>query len=212
MNSNRGRAQMTVEIRPTWDPSGTVSLRVCAERRELVLSGEGALRHFELVEQRAERLGWVEHGAAGNRRVSVGEVTCACLREWEAEQAVDQVTQEAAARAKRRGGCWRAAGERLEGQLRSARRSARVSALPFRVVFRHRSAPGQQRPLSVSEAAERVGYLTAEGKPDTQRLKRRLGLAHQDDGQRRRCQRAVGYRTGLALCEAIDVDPVELGL
>ena len=207
---------MTVEIRPTWDPSGTVSVRVSAERRELVLCAEGELRHFRLVEERAERLGWVERDLEDGRvrppRVSVGEVMCACLREWEAEQAVGEVTQEAVARAKRRGGCWRAAGERLECQLRGARRAARVSAVPFRVLFRHRSHPRQRRAMSVSEAAERVGYVTAEGKPDTQRLRRRLGLAHNSDAQGPRFQRAVGYRTGLALCRAIDVDPVELGL
>ena len=122
---------MTVEIRPTWDPSGTVSVRVSAERRELVLCAEGELRHFRLVEERAERLGWVERDLEDGRvrppRVSVGEVMCACLREWEAEQAVGEVTQEAVARAKRRGGCWRAAGERLDCQLRGARRAARVS-------------------------------------------------------------------------------------
>ncbi|MDQ3647588.1 MAG: hypothetical protein M3433_03200 [Actinomycetota bacterium] len=207
---------MTVEIRPTWDPSGTVSVCVSAERRQLVLCAEGELRQFELVEERAERLGWVEReledGLVCRRRVSVGEVMCACLREWEAEQAVVEVTQRAVARAKQRGGCWQAAGERLEGQLRSARCAARVSAVPFRVLFRHRSDPRQERAMSVSEAAERVGYLTVEGKPDTQRLRRRLGLAHHSDAQGPRFQRAVGYRTGLALCQAIDVDPVELGL
>jgi hypothetical protein len=119
----------------------------------------------------------------------------------------------AAARAQRRGGRWREAGARLADQARSAARRGRVSTLPFRVLFRHLSDSRRERPLSASLAAERIGF-EARGRPDTSRLKRRFGLADQRDGTagETRSQRSVGYRTGVALCRAIDVDPVELGL
>ena len=80
------------------------------------------------------------------------------------------------------------------------------------MLFQHlRAQP--QGPLTSSLAAERVGYR-AGGRPDTSRLERRLGLRGQRDGRTGKAarQRWVGYRTGVALCRAIDVDPVELGL
>jgi hypothetical protein len=215
--SNRREEQVALEIRPVWDRGGTVSLRLCEQRRELVVSADGELTEYRLREDAPDRLGWVEHrrgrGGARRRRVPVGEVVCACLREWEAEQRVIELSLAAAERARRRGGRWPAAAKRLAEQARSARRRSRVSTLPFRVVFRHLSDAGRERPLTSSLAAERIGY-TAAGRPDTSRLERRLGLAGQRDrragGARR--QRFVGYRTGLELCRAIDLDPVELGL
>jgi hypothetical protein len=215
--SNRREDQVALEIRPVWDRGGTVRLRLCEQRRELVVSADGELTQYRLREDAPARLGWVEHrrghGRARRRRVPVGEVVCACLREWEAEQRVIELSLAAAERARRRGGRWPAAAKRLAEQARSARRRSRVSTLPFRVVFRHLSDPERERPLTSSLAAERIGY-TAAGRPDTSRLERRLGLAGQRDrragGARR--QRFVGYRTGLDLCRAIDLDPVELGL
>lgn len=208
---------MTLDIRPTWDPGDTVRLALCDQRRELVLSADGEVVQYLLREQRPERLGWVERrledGLVRRRRVTVGEVVCACLREWEAEQLVLELSRVAARRALRRGERWRPAGERLASQVYSARGRGRVSALPFQVLFRHRRDPARERPLSGNLAAERIGF-SADGRPDSTRLLRRLGLAEQCEhtGERRRRQRSVGYRTGLALCEAIDIDPVELGL
>ena len=207
---------MTVECRPIWDPSGSVSVRVDRARGELVLRGGGELWQFCLSQERPERLGWSERsaqdGSVAHRAVSVGAVVCACLREWEAEEAVLELSRVAAAQARARGERWRAAARRLEAQVAAGRGGARVCALPFQVLFRHRSGESQEQPLSVSAAAERVGYRTADGRPDTQRLRRRMGLAAHSDIHGERCQRTVGYRTGLALCQAIDVDPVELGL
>jgi hypothetical protein len=126
---------------------------------------------------------------------------------------VIELSLAAAERARRRGGRWPAAAKRLAEQARSARRRSRVSTLPFQVLFRQLSDPGRERPLTSSLAAERIGY-TAAGRPDTSRLERRIGVRGQRDrragGARR--QRFVGYRTGVELCRAIDLDPVELGL
>jgi hypothetical protein len=208
---------MTLEIKPSWDRSETVRLRLCEERRELVVTADGEESRYRLREGTPDRLGWVERrlerGRLRRRRVPVGEVVCACLREWEAEQRVIELSLAAAERARRRGGRWPAAAKRLAEQARSARRRSRVSTLPFQVLFRQLSDPGRERPLTSSLAAERVGY-TAAGRPDTSRLERRLGLRGQRDrrGGGARRQRFVGYRTGLELCRAIDLDPVELGL
>jgi hypothetical protein len=208
---------MTLEIKPSWDRSETVSLGLCEERRELVVTADGEESRYRLRDDAPDRLGWVERrrerGRVHRRPVPVGEVVCACLREWEAEQRVIELSLAAAERARRRGGRWPAAAKRLAEQARSARRRSRVSTLPFQVLFRQLSDPGRERPLTSSLAAERVGY-TAAGRPDTSRLERRLGVRGQRDrragGARR--QRFVGYRTGLELCRAIDLDPVELGL
>jgi hypothetical protein len=81
---------MTLEIKPSWDRSETVSLRLCEERRELVVTADGEVGRYRLREDAPDRLGWVERrlerGRVRRRRVPVGEVVCACLREWEAEQ------------------------------------------------------------------------------------------------------------------------------
>lgn len=208
---------MAVEIRPGWDRGGTVRLRLCEERRELVVGAGGELTHYRLREDAPDRLGWVERrlerGLVRRRRVAVSDVACACLREWDAEQRVIELSLAAAARAHRRGGRWERAAKRLAGQAYAARQRESVSTLPFQVLFQHLSDPEREGPLSPSLAAERIGYR-AGGRPDTSRLLRRLGLADQRDGTagRTRRQRSVGYRTGLELCRAIDVDPVELGL
>jgi hypothetical protein len=208
---------MALEIRPAWDRSGTVRLWLCEERRELIVSAGGERMQFVLREERPGRVHWVERApgrrGARNVPVSVGDVACHCLREWDAEQRVIELSLAVAARAQRRGGRWERAARRLAGQAHAARRREGVSTLPFQVLFQQLSDPEREGPLTPSLAAERIGYR-AGGRPDTSRLLRRLGLADQRDGTagRTRRQRSVGYRTGLELCRAIDVDPVELGL
>jgi hypothetical protein len=215
MEDAEGGPQMGLRIKPLWDPTGTVSLEVDEERRELVLAAGGEQLRFVLREDRPERLGWVEQrlegGRARRRRVAVGEVVCHCLREWDAEQEVLALSERAAARAVKRGGRWAAAGRRLADQARAAPRRRRVSTLPFRVLFEHRSNGAQAGEPTAAPAAERAGYLTAEGRSDTQRLRRRSGLARHRDG-RGGWQRSVRYETGVVLCRAVEVDPVELGL
>jgi hypothetical protein len=208
---------MALEIKPTWDRGETVRLRLCEQRRELVVSAGGGRMQFVLREERPGRIHWVERtpGRRGARNVpvSVSDVVCHCLREWDAEQRVIELSLAVAARAQRRGERWERAARRLAGQARAARRRESVSTLPFQILFQHLSHPEREGPLTPSLAAERIGYH-AGGRPDTSRLLRRLGLADQRDGtaHRTRRQRTVGYRTGLELCRAIDVDPVELGL
>jgi hypothetical protein len=209
---------MGLRIEPLWDPTGTVTVEVHDDRHELVVTAQGQELRFTLREERPERLGWVEqrleHGRVRRRRVAVGDVVCHCLREWDAEQEVLALSRRAAARALGRGGRWAAAGRRLAEQTRRARRRKRVSTLPFRVLLEHRSEPARQGAVSPALAAERVGYRTADGRSDTQRLKRRSGLARHRNGRggRGQLQRSVGYETGLALCRAVELEPVELGL
>lgn len=208
---------MTLDIRPTWDPGDTVRLTLNEQRRELAVTADGELSQYLLRDARPGRLGWVERrledGVVRRRQVTVAEVVCACLREADAEQLVIDLSRTAAQQALKRDGHWRTAGKRLAKQVTATRRRARVSALPFQVLWRHHSDPAREHPLSASVAAERIGFV-AGGRPDTTRLMRRLGLADRCErsGEYRRRARSVAYATGLALCEAIDIDAVDLGL
>src|SRR5918995_6048233 len=101
---------MGLEIKPAWDRSDTVRLTLRDQRRELVVSAGGGRPRDRLWEDAPDRLGWVERrheqGLVRRRRVAVGDVVCACLREWDAEQWVIELSLAAAARAHRRGGPW----------------------------------------------------------------------------------------------------------
>src|SRR5918995_3300132 len=124
---------MGLEIKPAWDRSDTVRLTLRDQRRELVVSAGGELTRYRLWEDAPDRLGWVERrheqGLVRRRRVAVGDVVCACLREWDAEQWVIELSLAAAARAHRRGGRWERPAKRLAGQAYAARRRESVSTL-----------------------------------------------------------------------------------
>jgi hypothetical protein len=209
---------MGLQIKPLWDPTGTVSVELHDERPEAVVRTEVEVLRFVLKEDRADRLGWVEYrytsAAVRRRRVAVGEVMCHCLREWDAEQRVLELSREAARRALARGGRWAAAGRRLADQTRSAPARRLVSTLPFQVLLGHRPTAVRDAVVDIATAAHRGGYLTTDGRSDTQQLRRRAGVARHRDSRsgRSRLQRSVRYETGVALCRAVDVDPVELGL
>ena len=209
---------MARAITPSWDPTGTVSLRIDPARGELTLFDDGEeATSFRLQRDRPERLGWWRReGVRARVRATVGEVVCHCLREWEAEQEVLAMTRAAISSVQAGGGDWREAAARLRSQCSEARRGRRLSTLPFQKLWSHLA--GEDRPaearLSVTLAAERAGYRMPDGRADTVRLLRRLGLAELLDGPRgvRVRNRFVNYETGLALCRALDRDPVELGL
>jgi hypothetical protein len=209
---------MGLRIEPLWDPTGAVCVEVDDERRELVVRTSDELFRFVLRANRGGRISWVERepGRRGVRNVpvSVGEVVCHCLGEWEAEQRVLALSRQAARRALSRGGTWARAGRRLANQTQAAAGHRRVSTLPFRVMLEHRERPARRAAPTTALAAQRSGYLTAAGHSDTQRLRRRAGMASSreggDGGQG--WQRLVNYETGIALCRAVELDPVELGL
>jgi hypothetical protein len=85
---------MALEIRPGSDRGETVRLTLCEERRELVVTADRERTHYRLRDDAPDRLGWVERrleqGLVRRRRVSAGDVACACLREWDAEQRVQR--------------------------------------------------------------------------------------------------------------------------
>jgi hypothetical protein len=209
---------MGLLIKPLWDPTGAVSVEVDDEGPEVVVRTGVEVLRFVLSEHRSDRLGWVElrhsNGAVRRRRVAVGEVVCHCLREWDAEQRVLELSRDAARRALARGGRWAAAGRRLADQTRSAPARRLVSTLPFQVLLGHRPSAVRDAIMDIATAAQRSGFVTADGRSDTQRLRRRAGVARHRDGRigRSRWQRVVRYETGVALCRAVEVDPVELGL
>lgn len=198
---------MALELTPTWDRDRTVALTLDHERRTLtVRTGESTSR-YALVDETPERLGWVadQHESHdGGQRVTVGEVLVACLREYDAEQAVLELTRRAAREAAGRGDGWSRAARGLRREACDAVRRERVSTLPLQTRFMQLSdRRGDDPVLTSSMAAERIGYVAA-GRADTSRLHRRLGL---DGGQR-----TVSYRTAVALCDALAVDPTEVGL
>jgi hypothetical protein len=205
---------MELHIKPLWDPSDTVSVELDEDRRELVVRAGAERRQFVLREQRRGRLHWVERSpgrrGARNVPVSVGEVVCHCLREYEAEARVCELSADVAARALARGGRWAALGRRLADQARAAQRVQRVSTLPFQVLFEHHANAAREEHVT-ARAADRAGYLMADGRADTQQLLRRIGLAR-DQGSAREARRSVQYDTAVALCRAVEVEPVELGL
>jgi hypothetical protein len=207
---------MALAITPSWDPTGTVSLRVDRARGTLVVRDDGEETRFRLRRDRPERLGWWRREGRSLVRASVAEVVCHCLREWEAEQEVLAMSRAAVSAAREGGAEWRRAAEALRSQCAAGRRSGRVSVLPFQKLWRHLA--GEHRPagerLAESIAAERAGFRMADSRADTERLMRRLGLTARLDGHsgRRIRNRFVNYETGLVLCRALDRDPVELGL
>lgn len=195
---------MPLLLRPTWDREGTVTLILDSERGALTVRAADQTSRYQLQASEPERLGWqsVDEDTAG-RDVTVGEVLVACLREWDAERGVIELTLDAADAAQRRGGEWVEAARRLRRQTHAARRAERVSPLPLQTVFVQRR---ERDELTVSLAAERIGYV-ADGRADTSRLRRRLGLAGEEGSQR-----AISYETAVALCAALSVDPMEVGL
>ena len=225
---------MPLEITPPWDRDQTVTVALCAQRRELVVRAPGQASQYVLDDRAPDRAGWrMRHLATGQpttrRAVATSEVVAACLRDLDTEEAVLDLTRQAAERAARRAGLdldsidgraarragpWAKAARCLASEARQAARRNRISTLPFQVVFAQRSDPGRNpQPLSATQAAERLGWHWANGIPDTTRVLRRLGLADSDDkkGGRTR-QRAVTYDVALALCRALDLEPVEVGL
>lgn len=61
--------------------------------------------------------------------------------------------------------------------------------------------------FSWGELCRRLGWVQV--KPDTSRLKRTLGLSPNSEGK---LQESVNYETALLLCEALGLDPVDVGL
>jgi hypothetical protein len=202
---------MKLEIRPTWDPTGTLRVCVDRDRRELVVSVDGQRIEFILQAEQPDHLGWLQW-TPPCRPVSVGEVVAHCLREWDAEQAVLEMTEQAARDAARSGDGWWRAATRLRAQARSARNSQRLAVLPFQLLW-HDLARRKSGHLTASTAALRAGFRTPDGRGDTSRFERRLGIRPVGSGGRRATHNSsVNYETGLTLCRALGRDPVELGL
>lgn len=207
----------TLVIAPRFDPTGTVRVEIDADHREVVVTDEGEVFRYALAEHDPERLGWaLRHGGCREAVASVGDVVSRCLRDWDAEQAIAELTLAAAARAEQRGEEWADAAARLRRQVRAARRLRRVPARIFQKWWVHLADEGRPEDCRLSEqvAALRAGYVTARGDPDTARLMRRLGIA---DNAVSRCgvrsrSSHVNYETALLLCRALGRDPVDLGL
>ena len=203
---------MAVEVRPTWDPTGTVSVSVDRHRRAVLLCMDGRRIEFVLRTERPDRLGWVRR-TPPRRRVPVTEVVAHCLREWDAEREVLAISEQAAREAARRGAAWRPAAKRLCAQVRTARRGRRMSVLPFQLLWRELANGYGGERVSLSTAALRAGFRQRDGRGDTNRLERRLGLRPSVHGNGHQSRNSsVNYATGVALCRALGRDPAEFGL
>ena len=207
----------TLVIAPRFDPTGTVRVEIDADRREVVVTDEGEVYRYVLDEHEPERLGWALRGCPRpTTQATVGEVVSRCLRDWDAEQIVAEITLAAAVRAEQREGDWAVAAARLRRQVHAARRLRRVPARIFQkwwVYLADERRPDDCR-LSEHVAALRAGYVRANGDADTARLLRRMGIA---DNAVNRCgvrsrSSHVNYETALTLCRALGRDPVDLGL
>ena len=63
-----------------------------------------------------------------------------------------------------------------------------------------------------SDICRALGWVR-DGRPEVERLKRRLGLYWQrGSGRKRTVTSGMRYETAIAIARAIEVDPVELGL
>jgi hypothetical protein len=207
----------TLVIAPRFDPTGTVRVEIDADRREVVVTDEGEVYRYVLDEHEPQHLGWALQGdPRPTTQATVGEVVSRCLRDWDAEQIVAQITLAAAVRADQREGDWAVAAARLRRQVHAARRLRRVPARIFQkwwVYLADERRPDDCR-LSEHVAALRAGYVRANGDADTARLLRRMGIA---DNAVTRCgvrsrSSHVNYETALTLCRALGRDPVDLGL
>lgn len=66
---------------------------------------------------------------------------------------------------------------------------------------------------AATRIAERLGWRDKHGCLDSPRVRRALGLRpEQTNAGRIRLRETVGYETALRLCEAMDIDPVDIGL
>ena len=207
---------MAVVITPRYDPTGERTVRVDRDSGEVVVEDPGEALRYRVRDDRPARLGWVRIDRSGrSEAVSVAQVACECLRDLDGERAVVDATIAAAERVAACSPTWREAALRLREQAHSALRSRRVAVALFQKWWRHlaEEAPEAER-LSKSLACERAGYRMPDGRHDTTRLLRRLGLSESEEGgtRRRRLSESVNYETGLALCRALGRDPVELGL
>lgn len=206
----------TLVIAPRFDPTGTVCVEIDADLREVVVTDEGEVFRYVLAEHEPDRLGWMLRDDGGPAPVRVADVVNRCLRDWDAEQAVAELTLAAARRAEERGGDWTQPAARLRRQVHAARRLRRLPARLFQkwwVYLADERRPAECR-LSEHVAARRAGYVRANGDADTARLLRRLGIADNAVdrcGVRSRCSH-VNYETALTLCRALGRDPVDLGL
>ena len=82
-----------------------------------------------------------------------------------------------------------------------------VPVEPFQERYRHLIDQG----ATAVEIAARCDWIRpSDGRPDTDRLKQRLGFkaTRKDIG----VNKAVTYDTAVALCRGLEVDPVDMGI
>jgi hypothetical protein len=90
----------------------------------------------------------------------------------------------------------------------ASRRAATIPVARFREAFEAEAVP-------VATVARRLGWLEPRGRPDSKRVSRTLGLIAYTHGPSRKGPRVgefVTPETAEALCEALNVDPREVGL
>jgi hypothetical protein len=179
----------------------------------------GSERRFLLQRRHPADHGWTELAeGAPTSRVSVLQLADLLLRDTDAEDLIYALTERAIDEAAllreastgREREAWRNAARRLEGQLEAARARRR---LPNERLRRRFLALEREDKLTAAEACRRLGYLTADGRADTTRLKRRLGLTPSTDRITGRpvLSTHLKYETAAAIARALDMAPADIG-
>lgn len=70
----------------------------------------------------------------------------------------------------------------------------------------------EQGPMNLSEIAMALGWKTPTGRPDTQRLARRLGKNSYYSRGGRLVSRTIKYDTAVLITRAANLDPVDVGI
>lgn len=60
-----------------------------------------------------------------------------------------------------------------------------------------------------SEICKRLGFIYKDGSPDTQRIKRKLGITQKQKGK---FNKHMHYNDAVVLCRAMGLDPVDVDL
>lgn len=206
---------MSLEIRLSWDATGRWAAWLDEVRRELIVAHDDQSQvYLKLCTEAPDELGWVRVEHSSRRQISVGDAVGYCFADLDAECAMLEITRRAVRAARARGKGWHAGARRLENQVRNVGGQRRVPLLPFKAWWEYASDPQVvgTRVLTLSEAAKRAGYRMKDGRADTSRLQRRLGLRAEATGGRRAVSERVNYETAVRLCRALELDPVDLGL
>lgn len=190
------------------------SVRVSKRDRDVRITGaRRRIVRFRLTCERRGEAGWYRQTLFGEarrpERVEVVDVHWAVREHPPAAEDVVAMTGEAIDEL--RAASRSAEVGRLSRELGAARS---VRQVPVAVFQRRFFELAKRDGLTLSTVAQRLGWQMADGRGDTSRVSRRLGLMPALCSHRKRMvvSRYVQYDTAVALCEALELEPHEVGV